>query len=108
MHGWSQHWVAGLQEAQRRKEAAHARKKKDAQTALLEAKLKQLQKELHEARHSKVDKLKEPTAEPVPRDTDDGREVEAEQAGAEELVAEGTDAPPPEPGTQACVCFNVF
>ena len=100
--------VCILQEAQRREEAARARKKKDAETALLEAKLKELQKEWDEARKSKVHQPKEPTPEPVPEDTDDGQEVEAEQAGAKEPVAEGTDAPKPEPGTQACVCFNVF
>ena len=85
--------VCGLQEVQRREEATRARKKKDAETALLETKLKELQKELDEARKSKVDQPKEPTPEPVPEDTDDGQEVEAEQAGAEEPVAEGTDAP---------------
>ena len=100
--------LCGLQEAQRREEAARARKKKDAETALLEAKLKELQKELHEAWKSKMDRPKEPTLERVPEDTDDGQEVEAEQAGAQEPVAEGTDAPQPEPGIQACVCFNVF
>ena len=70
--------------------------------------MKQLQKELDQARQTKVDQPKEPTPEPVPQDTDDGQEVEAEQAGAVELVAEGTDAPQPELGTLACVCFNVF
>ena len=73
----------------------------------MEAKLKELQKEVDEARQTRVDKPKEPNPEPVPQDTDDGQEVRAEQAGAEEPVAEGSDAPQPEPGTQACVCFNV-
>ena len=41
----------------------------------------------------KVDKLKEPTPEPVPQDKDDGQEVESKKASAEEPVAEGTDAP---------------
>ena len=99
MHGGSHHCVGGPQEAQRREEATRARKKKDAETALLEAKLKELQKELDEARQTKVDKLKEPTPEPVPQHTDDGQEVRAEQAGEEERVAEGSDAPQLEPGT---------
>ena len=69
--------LCGLQEARRREEAARARKKKDAETSLLEAKLKEVQKELDEARKSKP---KEPTPEPepVPQDTDDGQEVQAE------------------------------
>ena len=49
-----------------------ARKKKDAETALLEDKLRQLQKESDKAWQTKVDKLKERTPEPVPQDTDKG------------------------------------
>ena len=86
--------VCGLQEAQRREEAARARKKKDAETALLETKLKELQKELDEARKTGMDKPKEATPEPVPQDMDDGQEVRVEQAGAVEPIAEGCAMPP--------------
>ena len=106
MRGWSDHCDAGLQDAQRRDEAVHARKKKDAETALLEEKLRQLPQELDEARQPKADKPKEPTPEPVPQDTDNGQD--AEQAGAKQPVNEGTDAPQPDPGSQACVWMCVF
>ena len=59
MHGVST-VVCGLQDARRREEAARERKKKDAETSALGAKLKALQQELDEARKSK----KEPTPEP--------------------------------------------
>ena len=52
MHGVST-VVCGLQDARRREEAVRERKKKDAETAALEAKLKALQQELNEARKSK-------------------------------------------------------
>ena len=52
--------VCGLQEARRREEAARARQKKDAETSLLEANLKELQKELDEARKSKKEQTPEP------------------------------------------------
>ena len=108
MHGVST-VVCGLQDARRREEAACERKKKDAETAALEAKLKALQQELDEARKSK----KEPTPEPQePEESQepepDPRQVPAEEAGAREPIAQQADAPKPESGTQACVCFNSF
>ena len=105
MHGVST-VVCGLQDARRREEAARERKKKDAATAALEANLKALQHELDEARKSKEEPSKE--QEPEESHETNPQQVPAEEAGAGEPITQQADAPKPESGTQACVCFNSF
>ena len=73
MHGVST-VVCGLQDARRREEAARERKKKDAETVALEAKLKALQQELDEARKSKEEPSKEQEPEES-QEPDKGRSL---------------------------------
>ena len=105
MHGVST-VVCGLQDARRREEAARERKKKDAATEALEAKVKALQQGLDKARKSKEEPSKE--QEPEEPQEPDAQQVPAEEAGTGEPIAQQGDAPKPEAGTQACVCFNSF